>query len=157
MGTKNNPGNFDCYDKADADEPMFVLLARDPKAAKLVRTWAYSRIDTLLEGSKQIGDLHRDLNKVKEALACADAMDAWLIEAPKREAEQKRSDAIKRNRAAALGPMYDEEAAQRETAIREAMSAVAPLHWNTPLGEQPIVEATVLHNRAIVGVSRAPK
>lgn len=148
MGTKNNPGNFDCYDKADADEPMFVLLARDPKAAKLVRTWAYSRIDTLLEGSKQIGDLHRDLNKVKEALACADAMDSWLIEAPKREAEQKRSDAIKRNRAAAMPqgavPICD-EAAQRETAIREAMSAVAP---------GPIYSnATVLHNRAVPAIN----
>ncbi|HAW11807.1 MAG TPA: aspartate decarboxylase, partial [Chloroflexi bacterium] len=30
MGTKNNPGKFDCYDDAHPDEPMFVLLGRDP-------------------------------------------------------------------------------------------------------------------------------
>lgn len=29
MGTKNNPGAFDCYANAEPDEPMFVLLARD--------------------------------------------------------------------------------------------------------------------------------
>ena len=32
MGTKNNPGQFDCYRNAEPDEPMFVLLARDERA-----------------------------------------------------------------------------------------------------------------------------
>jgi hypothetical protein len=32
MGTKRNPGLSDCYAKAEADEPMFVLLARDKHA-----------------------------------------------------------------------------------------------------------------------------
>jgi hypothetical protein len=41
MGTKNNPGTYDCYDKAEPDEPMFVLLARDPTASTFVRAWAY--------------------------------------------------------------------------------------------------------------------
>lgn len=40
MGTKNSPGNFDCYSNADGDEPMFVLLGRDKFAASLVRMWA---------------------------------------------------------------------------------------------------------------------
>jgi hypothetical protein len=40
MGTKNNPGEFDCYSKALPDEPMFVLLARDPRSVQLVRMWA---------------------------------------------------------------------------------------------------------------------
>jgi hypothetical protein len=50
MGTKSNPGPFDCYAKAEPDEPMFVLLARDPlgwKTAKksskpwrLPKTWS---------------------------------------------------------------------------------------------------------------------
>jgi hypothetical protein len=65
MGTKNNPGLYDCYDKAEPDEPMFVLLARDPKAPDLVRTWAY-RSDPLGAGPK-----------FDEAMACAEAMDAW--------------------------------------------------------------------------------
>lgn len=66
MGTKNDPGVFDCYTNADPDEPMFVLLGRDRHAAGLVRLWALLR--------------HRggeDQEKVQEALACADAMDQW--------------------------------------------------------------------------------
>jgi hypothetical protein len=43
MGTKNNPGKFDCYDDAHPDEPMFVLLGRDPAAGSLVRLWARRR------------------------------------------------------------------------------------------------------------------
>lgn len=40
MGTKSNPGKFDCYDKAEPDEPLFVLLARDETAADFVELWA---------------------------------------------------------------------------------------------------------------------
>ena len=32
MATKNNPGKFDCYTNAEPDEPMFILLGRDPVA-----------------------------------------------------------------------------------------------------------------------------
>lgn len=39
-GTKLNPGEFDCYHAAAPNEPMFVLLARDPLAAALVQLWA---------------------------------------------------------------------------------------------------------------------
>lgn len=39
MGTKNNPGNYDCYAKLDPDEPYFVLRAKDPSATYLVRIW----------------------------------------------------------------------------------------------------------------------
>jgi len=43
MGTKNNPGQFDCHAKAHPDEPLFTLLARDPAAAALVMMWAHHR------------------------------------------------------------------------------------------------------------------
>lgn len=43
MGTKLNPGKFDCYAAALPDEPMFVLLARDPQFFNLVCTWASQR------------------------------------------------------------------------------------------------------------------
>lgn len=66
MGTKNNPGQFDCY---DPNEPMFVLLARDPSAPMLVRLWAHIR-------SQRGGDEA----KVKEAETCANAMVAWQSE-----------------------------------------------------------------------------
>ena len=73
MGTKNNPGEYDCYEKAEPDEPMFILLARDPKAPNLIRTWVTNR---LLSGDKNI-------EKLVEAIQCADAMDKWFTESMK--------------------------------------------------------------------------
>lgn len=67
MGTKNNPGAFDCYEKAEPDEPMFVLLGRDKHAPTLVWLWAVLRN---LEGG--------DGEKVTEAQECAVAMIQWL-------------------------------------------------------------------------------
>jgi hypothetical protein len=43
MGTKNDPGDYDCYENADPDEPMFVLLGRDRHAPELVLAWATMR------------------------------------------------------------------------------------------------------------------
>ena len=71
MGTKNNPGQFDCYANAQPDEPMFVLLARDPCAAEAVRYWVH------LRANSEKG-IHGD--KALEALECADAMEAWKAE-----------------------------------------------------------------------------
>lgn len=68
MGTKNKPGDFDCYANAEPDEPMFILLGRDPMAAELVRIWASMR--------ESVGE---DAAKVKEARDAADAMDEWAI------------------------------------------------------------------------------
>jgi len=66
MGTKNNPGNFDCYENADPDEPMFVLLARDKHAPTLVWLWAALReLD------------QEDETKVAEARKCCEDMLAW--------------------------------------------------------------------------------
>jgi hypothetical protein len=66
VGTKNNPSQFDCYANAKPDEPMFILLGRDPGAGSLVRQWASDR-----EGRGE------DPAIVAEARACADAMDNW--------------------------------------------------------------------------------
>jgi len=74
MGTKNNPGEFDCYANADPDEPMFILLGRDPMAPYLVRAWAQYR--------ESAGE---DAAKVKEALNCAQQMREWLKKLGKRE------------------------------------------------------------------------
>jgi len=68
MGTKKRPGTFDCYENAEDDEPMFVLLARDSSAPKLVMQWAAWR-----EGQGE------DPAKVAEARACAAAMEAWRL------------------------------------------------------------------------------
>ncbi len=66
MGTKNNPGLFDCYDAAHPDEPMFILLARDKHAPALVWLWAALReLDS------------EDAAKVAEARTCAANMVEW--------------------------------------------------------------------------------
>lgn len=66
MGTKNNPGEYDCYANAEPDEPMFVLLGRDKHAPTLVWLWATLRE---LDGE--------DMSKVREARDCVEAMMAW--------------------------------------------------------------------------------
>ena len=78
MGTKNNPGEFDCYENAEPDEPMFVLLARDPLAPYLTRQWASMRwMETLRQ---EDADLERERRKVLEAMNCADVMESWQME-----------------------------------------------------------------------------
>jgi hypothetical protein len=69
MTTKNNPNPNGCYEKAEPDEPMFVLLARDKHAPQLVELWAGQRAS---EGE--------DPAKVEEALKCAKAMRKWRYE-----------------------------------------------------------------------------
>ena len=73
MGTKNNPGSFDCYANAEPDEPMFVLLARDKTAPALVLEWAMERKRLIDEGRKP----KEDLDMVAEAMDCAHKMIAW--------------------------------------------------------------------------------
>jgi hypothetical protein len=68
MGTKLKPGKFDCYENAAPDEPMFVLLARDPMAPLLVRLWADLREHAAGNPSK-----------VFEARTCAIDMEKWRL------------------------------------------------------------------------------
>ena len=65
MSTKENPGKYDCLEKAEPDEPYFVLLARDIEAATAIRDWAMRSRHA------------QPLEKLKEALSCANAMDSW--------------------------------------------------------------------------------
>lgn len=69
MGTKAEPGRFDCYGKAEADEPIFTLLGRDPAAPKLIRDWVHHHQDAKTDGAKLL-----------EALAVADDMERYLME-----------------------------------------------------------------------------
>lgn len=59
MGTKNNPGKFDCYEKAEPDEPVFVLLGRDATAMQTVLAWCILNKD------------RQPKEKLTEALLCA--------------------------------------------------------------------------------------
>lgn len=66
MGTKNNPGKFDCYANAEPDEPMFILLGRDKHAPTLVWLWAQLRE---IDGESP--------EKCQEAIQCMTAMIQW--------------------------------------------------------------------------------
>lgn len=86
MGTKNNPGQFDCYAKAGPDEEMFIVLSRDPQGSDFVSLWAALRAkdiigarrifqrmaDTALEQQRKPSDP----DKICEAVNCAEAMKA---------------------------------------------------------------------------------
>lgn len=66
MGTKDNPAAYDCYEKAEPDEPMFVLIARDTLAPDLVRAWAFKH-----------RTVHGRTDKYEEAMECAYQMEEW--------------------------------------------------------------------------------
>lgn len=73
MGTKNNPGDFDCYAKAMDDEPMFTLLARDPASPNIIVAWAAERIRMIERGDAPASDNRM----ISEALDCAANMQKW--------------------------------------------------------------------------------
>jgi hypothetical protein len=73
MGTKSNPGTFDCYGKALPDEPVFVLLGRDPAFGVLVLDWAAKRKDLIQRGLRP----QSDMVMVEEAEQCAKEGLAW--------------------------------------------------------------------------------
>ena len=75
MGTKNNPGEYDCYENAEPDEPMFVLLARDRHAVALVWFWYILR---MMDGE--------DAKVVAEAAQCGESMLKWRKEKEKPDA-----------------------------------------------------------------------
>jgi hypothetical protein len=88
VGTKTKPGRFDCYEKAELDEPMFVLLARDPLAGHLVSIWSKMRYGDM-EAAKTVffdmvlkhGErymIEPDVPKAEEAMDCSLAMFEWL-------------------------------------------------------------------------------
>jgi hypothetical protein len=73
VGTKSNPGKFDCYANALPDEPLFVLLARDPSAPSRVEDLADYRELLIDSGDRPESD--RAL--VEEARESAQKMRDW--------------------------------------------------------------------------------
>jgi hypothetical protein len=82
MGTKKRPGEFDCYAKAELDEPIFVLLARDEHAPEVVRYWTALKAKLLPVGfiPIEISPESRArylTEQEREAMTCADDMREW--------------------------------------------------------------------------------
>jgi hypothetical protein len=66
----------DCHANALADEPMFILLARDPQFYPLVMAWSRRRRDQIRCGERP----EADLPLVYEAEACAINGAGWRKE-----------------------------------------------------------------------------
>lgn len=88
MGSKLKPGKFDCYENAEPDEPMFVLLARDRLAPSLTAIWSAIRAGNRREARKIFNELivgpqssvyvvSPDSDTALEASDCALEMDLW--------------------------------------------------------------------------------
>lgn len=92
MGTKNNPGPYDCYANAEPDEPMFVLLARDETAPYFVEAWAAVRCGDLVKAVHMMAqaiqarktakaeDKSPSDKKIIEARESANSMMRWQDE-----------------------------------------------------------------------------
>lgn len=76
MGTKLQPGKYDCYKNALPDEPMFTLLGRDPQAPAVIRQWVYQRRTLITMGDKPPSDNEM----LDEAMSCAADMERWRHE-----------------------------------------------------------------------------
>lgn len=68
MGTKADPGKYDCHAAAAPNEPIFTLLGRDKHAPVLLEMWAWMRE---FDGEDPV--------KVAEARRCAQAMRAYRV------------------------------------------------------------------------------
>lgn len=67
MGTKQEPGKYDCLDRAESDEPYFTLIGRDPWAPEMVELWAKVRY--------RAGTI--DFDQYTEAMTVAEEMRQW--------------------------------------------------------------------------------
>lgn len=85
MGTKAQPGACDCYAKAEPDEELFTLLARDRLAPGLVFIWSALKSHQFAIAEVMFNDLLKlalelpteRTHKVYEAMLCGDRMISW--------------------------------------------------------------------------------
>ncbi len=85
MGTKLNPGKYDCWPKLADDEPFFILRAKDPVAPTLIRLWI-----ALTYSPEALRELAAETryDKLDEAEYCASSMEVW------RRNQKEQPDAV---------------------------------------------------------------
>jgi hypothetical protein len=67
-----------CLNRAQDDEPIFVLRANDPTSSQLVRLWAAAYVDIkMAETNNNPTQTHVD--KANEALQIAEQMENWHL------------------------------------------------------------------------------
>lgn len=83
METKANPGPHACFNRALADEPMFILLGRDRAAPDAIRAWVEARnrlgLDT---DQEQLLEAFKDSDRFREWREANDGR--WRTEVPPR-------------------------------------------------------------------------
>lgn len=77
MGTKAEELVDGCFARAAADEPLFVLRARDPLAPQIVRKWADRFRTAHLNHNTQGRALAKAILKYEDAMDTASKMEAW--------------------------------------------------------------------------------
>ena len=75
MGTRNNPGVWDCYAKAEPDEELFTLMARDPDFEEFVRWWAHWRSRQIAAGVRPANE--EEYAQIREAQEIATRGGIW--------------------------------------------------------------------------------
>jgi hypothetical protein len=73
MGTKTNPGAFNCYGAALPDEPIFTILGRDPTFRATILYWMAQR------GIEGKNETEEDRDRITEAAKVADAGRDWRL------------------------------------------------------------------------------
>lgn len=139
MGSKNNPSKFNCYDRAEPDEPMFVLLGRDPLAPLLIELWAKIR--------HAMGE---DVEKVLEAKSCANDCAHWLLTHEKRPLNDKLEVVrvlLKAARDIADNADVDDEASDLLTDVIQGAYKMA-LYLEKKNSSGDLATGTILSDRA---------
>src|SRR5580658_11150662 len=78
VSTPQQPGPFDGLEKAQPDEPIFTLLARDALAPSLVHEWVKRRREAIIARDGDKPEKRRaDLIQTREAEEIAWAMVEW--------------------------------------------------------------------------------
>jgi hypothetical protein len=75
MGTKNNPGTFDCYAALSPDEPYFLIAGRDQDAHIIVHMWAMLRRKQIQMGMRE--DTPEEQAQIAEALLCTQELQRY--------------------------------------------------------------------------------
>lgn len=118
-----------CFYRALDDEPVFVLLARDPCAAEAVRWWVTLRQALIGKGQKPLED-HAMLG---EALSTAQAMVEWRSDATD-PAKYPNDPRWKVEHVPTRDLVEADEIARMQDRIRELEEMISP---SLPLDGQP--------------------
>lgn len=130
MSTKSEPGPFDAFDKARDNEPLFVLLGRDPDAPATVSFWVDQRRRRILATDAEPEQVRKELQQATEAESIAWEMNRYRKGEP-------AQDTLLPQRATYSGEARaPDEEAQRAQMIRQAVAAIREAAYHINLASE---------------------